>query len=117
MTTENARIKLLRERLWQGLSSIKGVRLNGDAVQRVAHNVNVSFSVSGSDLMDAIIADVAVSSGSACNSASLAPSYVLRAIGCSDAMARSSIRFSLGRFTTEAEVDYAVQLLQDKVGK
>ena len=117
MTTENARIKLLRERLWQGLSSIKGVRLNGDAVQRVAHNVNVSFSVSGSDLMDAIIADVAVSSGSACNSASLAPSYVLRAIGCSDALARSSIRFSLGRFSTEDEVDYTVQLLRDKVGK
>ena len=117
MKTENERIRMLRDRLWRGLSRIEEVYVNGDMEQRVPHNLNVSFNyVEGESLIMAI-KDLAVSSGSACTSASLEPSYVLRALGRSDELAHSSIRFSVGRFTTEAEVDFAVQLLQDKVGK
>jgi cysteine desulfurase len=117
METENERIRMLRDRLWRGLSRIEEVYVNGDMARRVPHNLNVSFNyVEGESLIMAI-KDLAVSSGSACTSASLEPSYVLRALGRSDELAHSSIRFSVGRFTTEEEVDFAVTLLQDKVGK
>jgi len=117
MAAENERIRMLRDRLWRGLSSMEEVHLNGDLEQRVPHNLNVSFNfVEGESLIMAV-KDIAVSSGSACTSASLEPSYVLRALGRNDELAHSSIRFSLGRFTTLEEVDYAVELLRSKIGK
>jgi len=117
MATENERIRMLRDRLYNGLKDIEEVHLNGDMEQRVPHNLNVSFNfVEGESLIMAI-KDLAVSSGSACTSASLEPSYVLRALGRSDELAHSSIRFSIGRFTTEEEVDYAIKLLHEKIGK
>jgi len=117
MTTENERIRTLRDRLMAGLMDMEEVHLNGDIVQRVPHNLNLSFNfVEGESLIMAI-KDVAVSSGSACTSASLEPSYVLRALGRSDELAHSSIRFSIGRFTTTEEVDYVIDLLHNKIGK
>jgi len=117
MATENERIRRLRDRLWKGLNRVEEVYLNGDPMQRVAHNLNVSFNfVEGESLMMAI-KDIAVSSGSACTSASLEPSYVLRALGRSDELAHSSIRFSVGRFTTEEEIDFTIRLLTEKVAK
>ena len=117
MESDNERIRGLRDRLWQGLSTIDEVYLNGDFEQRVPHNLNVSFNfVEGESLIMAI-KDVAVSSGSACTSASLEPSYVLRALGRSDELAHSSIRFTVGRFTTAEEVDYTIALLQRKIAK
>jgi cysteine desulfurase len=117
MATENERIRMLRDRLYNGLKDIEEVHLNGDMDQRVPHNLNVSFNfVEGESLIMAI-KDLAVSSGSACTSASLEPSYVLRALGRSDELAHSSIRFSIGRFTTAEEVDYAIKLLHEKIGK
>jgi len=117
MTTENDRVRMLRDRLWKGLSQIDEVYVNGDMERRVPHNLNASFNfVEGESLIMAI-KDIAVSSGSACTSASLEPSYVLRALGRSDELAHSSIRFTIGRFTTEADVDYTIDLLQRKVGK
>jgi cysteine desulfurase len=117
MATENERIRMLRDRLYNGLKDIEEVHLNGDMDQRVPHNLNVSFNfVEGESLIMAI-KELAVSSGSACTSASLEPSYVLRALGRSDELAHSSIRFSIGRFTTEEEVDYAIKLLHEKIGK
>ncbi|MFD4838339.1 IscS subfamily cysteine desulfurase [Achromobacter sp. NPDC058515] len=117
MGTENERIRMLRDRLWNGLSQIEEVYLNGDMDQRVPHNLNVSFNyVEGESLIMAI-KELAVSSGSACTSASLEPSYVLRALGRNDELAHSSIRFTLGRFTTEKEVDFAVELIKSRVGK
>jgi cysteine desulfurase len=117
MAAENERIRMLRDRLYAGLKDIEEVHLNGDLERRVPHNLNVSFNfVEGESLIMAI-KDLAVSSGSACTSASLEPSYVLRALGRSDELAHSSIRFSIGRFTTEAEVDYAIKLLHEKIGK
>ncbi len=117
MATENERIRMLRDRLYAGFSDMEEVHLNGDMERRVPHNLNVSFNfVEGESLIMAI-KDLAVSSGSACTSASLEPSYVLRALGRSDELAHSSIRFSIGRFTTEAEVDYAIKLLHDKIDK
>lgn len=117
MVAEHARIKALRDRLWAGLSDMEEVHINGDMTQRVPHNLNVSFNfVEGESLMMAI-KDVAVSSGSACTSASLEPSYVLRALGRSDELAHSSIRFTVGRFTTEAEVDQVIALMHEKIGK
>ena len=117
MATENERIRMLRDRLWRGLSDMEEVFLNGDLEQRVPHNLNVSFNyVEGESLIMAI-KDIAVSSGSACTSASLEPSYVLRALGRSDELAHSSIRFSIGRFTTVEDVDYTINLLKTKVGK
>ncbi len=117
MATENERIRMLRDRLWKGLSQIEEVYVNGDLEQRVPHNLNVSFNfVEGESLIMAI-KDVAVSSGSACTSASLEPSYVLRALGRSDELAHSSIRFTVGRFTTAEEIDYTVDLLQRKIAK
>ncbi|MBP0628590.1 IscS subfamily cysteine desulfurase [Cupriavidus sp. AcVe19-6a] len=117
MATENERIRMLRDRLWNGLSDMEEVYLNGDLEHRVPHNLNVSFNfVEGESLIMAI-KDVAVSSGSACTSASLEPSYVLRALGRNDELAHSSIRFTVGRFTTEQEIDFTVQLLKSKIGK
>jgi cysteine desulfurase len=117
MATENERIRMLRDRLWTGLSRIEQVFLNGDWEHRVPHNLNVSFNfVEGESLIMAI-KDVAVSSGSACTSASLEPSYVLRALGRSDELAHSSIRFTVGRFTTEEEIDYTVSLLTRQVAR
>lgn len=117
MASENERIRMLRDRLWRGLSQIEEVHLNGDMDARVPHNLNVSFNfVEGESLIMALKA-LAVSSGSACTSASLEPSYVLRALGRSDELAHSSIRFTLGRFTTEAEIDFAIELIQEKIGK
>ncbi|HEY9281821.1 MAG TPA: IscS subfamily cysteine desulfurase [Eoetvoesiella sp.] len=117
MATENDRIRMLRDRLWSGLSQIDEVYLNGDIEQRIPHNLNVSFNyVEGESLIMAI-KELAVSSGSACTSASLEPSYVLRALGRNDELAHSSIRFTLGRFTTQEEIDFAVQLLASRVGK
>jgi cysteine desulfurase len=117
MAAENERMRALRDRLWKGLSEIEAVYLNGDLEHRVPHNLNVSFNyVEGESLLMGI-KDVAVSSGSACTSASLEPSYVLRALGRSDELAHSSIRFSVGRFTTEQDVDFTVALLKEKVAK
>lgn len=117
MATENQRIKALRDRLWAGLQNIEETYLNGDIDQRVPHNLNVSFNfVEGESLMMAI-KDLAVSSGSACTSASLEPSYVLRAIGREDELAHSSIRFSVGRYTTEQDIDHAIAIIQEKIGK
>ena len=117
MGVENERIRMLRDRLWGGIAQLEEVFLNGDFEQRVPHNLNVSFNyVEGESLIMAI-KDIAVSSGSACTSASLEPSYVLRALGRSDELAHSSIRFSVGRFTSEEEVDFAVQLIRSKVEK
>ena len=117
MVEENKRIGALRDRLWNGLKEIEETHLNGDMDQRVPHNLNVSFNyVEGESLIMAL-KDLAVSSGSACTSASLEPSYVLRALGRSDELAHSSIRFTLGRFTTEQEVEFTIKLLHDKLGK
>ena len=112
---EMARLQQLRDRLWQGLSVLDNVYVNGDLQQSSANILNVSFAnVDGESLIMAL-KDLALSSGSACTSASLEPSYVLRALGLSDELAHSSLRFSLGRFTTEEEIDYAIALVQKSV--
>jgi len=117
MHAENERVRMLNHRLLAGLTSIEESYVNGDLDHRVPHNLNISFNyVEGESLIMAI-KGIAVSSGSACTSASLEPSYVLRALGRSDELAHSSIRFSIGRFTTEADVDYTIQLLKDKIDK
>ena len=117
MATENERIRGLRDRLYKGLSQLDEVYVNGDMTQRVPHNLNISFNyVEGESLIMAI-KELAVSSGSACTSASLEPSYVLRALGRNDELAHSSIRFTLGRFTTEQEIDFAIKLVVDRVSK
>jgi cysteine desulfurase len=117
MLEEGKKIKQLRDRLLEGFSDMEEVVINGDIEQRVPGNLNISFNyVEGESLMMAI-SDVAVSSGSACTSASLEPSYVLRALGRSDELAHSSIRFSIGRYTTEKNVDDAISLVREKVEK
>ena len=117
MAVENNRIRALRDRLLKGMQEIEEVFVNGDLDRRVPHNLNISFNfVEGESLIMAV-KDIAVSSGSACTSASLEPSYVLRALGRSDELAHSSIRFTLGRFNTEEEVDYTVDHLKAKVAK
>ena len=117
MATENERIRYLRDRLYKGLSQIEEAHVNGDMEQRVPHNLNISFNfVEGESLIMAI-RELAVSSGSACTSASLEPSYVLRALGRSDELAHSSIRFTIGRFTTEEEIDFAIDLVKAKIGR
>ena len=117
MATENKRIGALRDRLLKGLSDIEHVFVNGDLTQRVPHNLNISFAYVEGESMLMAIKDLAVSSGSACTSASLEPSYVLRALGRDDELAHSSIRFTIGRFNTEEEVDYAIELMHEKIGK
>ena len=117
MVAENERIRALRDRLWNALSDMEEVYLNGDEKQRIPGNLNVSFNfVEGESLMMSL-QGVAVSSGSACTSASLEPSYVLRALGRSDELAHSSIRFTMGRFTTEEEVDYTAKTVRAAVQK
>jgi cysteine desulfurase len=117
MATDNERIRALRDRLWNQMRGMEEVYLNGDLERRIPHNLNVSFNfVEGESLIMAV-KDIAVSSGSACTSASLEPSYVLRALGRNDELAHSSIRITLGRFTTEAEVNYAADLIKGKVTK
>lgn len=117
MDTELPRIKALSERLWKGVQDLEAVTVNGSLTQRIPHNMNVSFAyVEGESLMMAL-RGMAVSSGSACTSASLEPSYVLRALGLEDELAHSSIRFSIGRFTTEQDVDEAVQDIHKAVNK
>lgn len=117
MAEDNKHTLALRNRLWDGISDMEEVHVNGSLRQRVAGNLNVSFSfVEGESLIMAL-KDLAVSSGSACTSASLEPSYVLRALGLDDEQAHSSIRFSIGRFTTEEEIDFAVVKIRDAVDK
>jgi len=117
MAAENDRIRMLRDRLWAGLSRLDEVYLNGDLERRVAHNLNVSFNYIEGESLIMGLKDLAVSSGSACTSASLEPSYVLRALGRSDELAHSSIRFTLGRFTTAHDIDVAIQSVSGQVGR
>ena len=117
MESDYKRISILRDKLWNGLNSIEEIYLNGDMKQRIPGNLNVSFNfVEGESLIMAI-KDMAVSSGSACTSASLEPSYVLRALGRSDELAHSSLRISIGKYTTEEEIDYSVSLIKEAVAK
>jgi cysteine desulfurase len=117
MATDNERIRALREKLWNSIKTMEEVYINGDMDHRISGNLNVSFNfVEGESLIMAI-KDIAVSSGSACTSASLEPSYVLRALGRSDELAHSSIRFTLGKYTTEEEIEYAADLLKRKIAK
>ncbi len=117
MDEENIRIRRLRDKLLHGLQTIEEVYVNGDLEHRVPHNLNISFNyVEGESLIMAV-KGIAVSSGSACTSASLEPSYVLRALGRSDELAHSSIRFSIGRFTTDEDVEYTIKLMKSKIDK
>jgi len=117
MAKDNEHVRRLRDRLLNSIRQMEEVYVNGDLERRIPHNLNVSFNfVEGESLIMAV-KDIAVSSGSACTSASLEPSYVLRALGRSDELAHSSIRFTLGRFTTQEEVDYAADLIKRKVAK
>ncbi|MDQ3187775.1 MAG: IscS subfamily cysteine desulfurase [Pseudomonadota bacterium] len=115
MATDNERIRMLRDRLWEGISRTEQVFLNGDWDRRVPHNLNASFNFVEGESMIMAMKDVAVSSGSACTSASLEPSYVLRALGRSDELAHSSIRFTVGRFTTPEEIDFTIDLVTRQV--
>jgi cysteine desulfurase len=117
MGAENERLMMLRNKLWNGIKDMEAVYLNGDMESRIAGNLNVSFAyVEGESLIMAL-KDMAVSSGSACTSASLEPSYVLRALGLNDELAHSSIRFTTGRFTTEAEIDYVIGVIRNAIEK
>ena len=117
MGTESERIRMLQQKLLRGIGEIEQVFINGDLEKRVPHNVNASFNYVEGESLIMGIKGIAVSSGSACTSASLEPSYVLRALGRSDELAHSSLRMTIGRFTTEAEIDEAISLLQDRVAK
>ena len=117
MGVENERIRMLQGRLLAGLKDMEQVFVNGDLDRRVPHNLNVSFNFVEGESLIMGVKGIAVSSGSACTSASLEPSYVLRALGRSDELAHSSLRITIGRFTTEQEIDEAVALLRDRVGK
>ena len=117
MEEENVRFLKLRDRLWNGFSDMEEIYLNGDLEQRVAGNLNVSFNFVEGESLIMSMKDIAVSSGSACTSASLEPSYVLRALGRSDELAHSSIRFTIGRYTTEEEVDFTIAQTREAVEK
>ena len=117
MGAEQERIRMLQRKLVSGLTDIEQVFINGDMVRRVPHNLNISFNYVEGESLIMGVKGIAVSSGSACTSASLEPSYVLRALGRSDELAHSSLRMTIGRFTTEAEIDYAVATLQDRVAR
>ncbi len=117
MVEESARIRKLRDRLLAGLKDIEEVYVNGDMDKRVAHNLNISFNYVEGESMLMALKDIAISSGSACTSASLEPSYVLRALGRNDELAHSSIRFTIGRFTNEEEVDFTIHLVKEKIAK
>ncbi len=114
---DQARIALLRQRLWAGLNSMEQVQVNGDMGHRIMGNLNISFAYVEGESLIMSLKDAAVSSGSACTSASLEPSYVLRALGLSDELAHSSIRFSLGRYTTEDEIDYVIARVKESVSR
>jgi len=115
MEADNERIRSLRDRLWNGIRDLDGVILNGDWEQRVAGNLNVSFEYVEGEALIMALKDLAVSSGSACTSASLEPSYVLRALGRAEQLAHSSIRFTLGRYTTREEIDFAIEVIRRKL--
>ena len=117
MATENERIRMLRDRLLAGVKDMEEVYVNGDLERRVPHNLNVSFNFVEGESLIMGIKELAVSSGSACTSASLEPSYVLRALGRNDELAHSSIRFTLGRWTTQEDIDFAVKVLRERIGK
>jgi cysteine desulfurase len=117
MQVENERIRMLRDRLLEGVKDMEEVYVNGDLDHRVPHNLNVSFNFVEGESLIMGIKELAVSSGSACTSASLEPSYVLRALGRNDELAHSSIRFTIGRFTTEADIDFAIKLLKERIQK
>jgi cysteine desulfurase len=117
MGTESERVRMLQQRLLSGIAGIEQVFVNGDLERRVPHNLNASFNYVEGESLIMGIKGIAVSSGSACTSASLEPSYVLRALGRSDELAHSSLRMTIGRFTTEADIDYAVSILQDRVAR
>ncbi len=117
MATENERVRMLRDKLLAGVSGMDEIYVNGDMENRVPHNLNVSFNFVEGESLIMGIKELAVSSGSACTSASLEPSYVLRALGRNDELAHSSIRFSIGRFTTEADIDFAIKLLNERIQK
>lgn len=117
MAAESERIRMLRDRLLAGFKGMEEVYVNGDLEHRVPHNLNVSFNFVEGESLIMGIKELAVSSGSACTSASLEPSYVLRALGRNDEMAHSSIRFSIGRYTTEADIDFAINLMKERIGK
>jgi cysteine desulfurase len=117
MVEESARIRKLRDHLLAGLKDIEEVYVNGDMDKRVAHNLNISFNYVEGESMLMALKDIAISSGSACTSASLEPSYVLRALGRNDELAHSSIRFTIGRFTNEEEVDFTIHLVKEKIAK
>ncbi len=117
MATESERIRMLRDKLLHGVKDMEEVYVNGDLEQRVPHNLNVSFNFVEGESLIMGIKELAVSSGSACTSASLEPSYVLRALGRNDEMAHSSIRFSIGRYTTEADIEFAIGLMKERIGK
>jgi len=117
MATENERIRMLRDRLYNGLKDMEEVYVNGDMDARIPHNLNISFNFVEGESLIMGVKELAVSSGSACTSASLEPSYVLRALGRNDELAHSSIRFSIGRFTTEADIDFAIKLMKERIGK
>ncbi|MCL4688621.1 MAG: IscS subfamily cysteine desulfurase [Burkholderiales bacterium] len=117
MATENERIRMLRDRLLAGVQGMEEVYVNGDLDHRVPHNLNVSFNFVEGESLIMGMKELAVSSGSACTSASLEPSYVLRALGRNDELAHSSIRFTIGRWTTEADIDFAVRLIHERIGK
>lgn len=117
MTDELARVRSLRDRLWSGLQAIPDLYLNGDLAQRVVHNLNVSVAYIEGEALLMSVPELAVSSGSACTSASLEPSYVLRALGRSDELAHSSLRLTIGRYTSEADIDFAIDLLTRQIGR
>ena len=117
MHEENKRIRALQQRMLNGLKDVEEVFLNGHADKRVPHNLNMSFNYVEGESLIMGVKGLAVSSGSACTSASLEPSYVLRALGRSDELAHSSLRMTIGRYTTEAEIDYAVSTLKDRVAR
>jgi cysteine desulfurase len=117
MAAENERIRKLRDKLLAGFQDMEEIYVNGDLEQRVPHNLNVSFNYVEGESLIMGVKGIAVSSGSACTSASLEPSYVLRALGRSDELAHSSLRMTIGRFTTEEEIDYVVSTLKDRVAK
>jgi cysteine desulfurase len=117
MGAEIERIRMLQRRLLDGIADIEQVFINGDLERRVPHNVNASFNYVEGESLIMGIKGLAVSSGSACTSASLEPSYVLRALGRSDELAHSSLRITIGRFTTEQDIDYAASTLKDRVSK
>ena len=117
MKVENERIRMLRDRLLAGVKDMEEIYVNGDLDHRVPHNLNVSFNFVEGESLIMGIKELAVSSGSACTSASLEPSYVLRALGRNDELAHSSIRFTIGRFTTVADIDFAIKLLKERIQK